>query len=103
MILRSRGESSRDSGGVRQLCAQGDPTGRDLCPWSGRFSAPLIDILIYLKQFGSSLQSTLHTEGCAYLLFFIFSFLTCQGNNQLLSCFKNYAFDSLAVENGTLF
>jgi hypothetical protein len=33
-VLRLCGESSRDHGGIRQLCAQGDqvlePTGRDL-------------------------------------------------------------------------
>jgi hypothetical protein len=39
VILRSRGESSRDLGDVHQPCAQGDLmlvlTGRDLWPWSG--------------------------------------------------------------------
>ena len=43
VVLRLHGESSRDLGGVCQLCAQGDPvlalTGRDLGPWSGQFSA----------------------------------------------------------------
>ena len=46
VVLRSHGESSRDHGGVHQLCAQGDqvlvPTRRDLQPWSGRFSASLM-------------------------------------------------------------
>ena len=46
MVLRSCGESSRDCGGVRQLRTQGDlvlaPTRRDLCPWSGWFSASLM-------------------------------------------------------------
>jgi hypothetical protein len=43
VVLRSRGESSREHGGVHLLLAQGDPvlvpTGRDLCPLSGWFSA----------------------------------------------------------------
>ena len=46
VVLRSHGESSRDHGGVHQLCAQGDqvlvPTRRDLQPWSGRFFASLM-------------------------------------------------------------
>jgi hypothetical protein len=40
VVLRSRGESSRDLGTVRRLRAQGDPvlapTGRDLWLWSGQ-------------------------------------------------------------------
>jgi hypothetical protein len=46
VILRSRGESSGDWGGVCWFRAQGDlvfvPTRMDLCPWSGRFSASLL-------------------------------------------------------------
>ena len=46
VILRLRGESSGDCGGVHLFCIQGDqvlvPTGRDLCPWSGLFSASLM-------------------------------------------------------------
>ena len=45
MILRSSGESSSNHGGVCQLCSLGDRvlvlTGRNLCPWSGQFSASL--------------------------------------------------------------
>ena len=46
MVLRSCGESSRDCEGVCQLRTQDDlvlaPTRRDLCPWSGWFSASLM-------------------------------------------------------------
>jgi hypothetical protein len=46
VILRSREESSVDCGAISRVLAQGDQelvqTGRDLCPWSGRFSASLL-------------------------------------------------------------
>ena len=46
VFLRWHGESSRDHGDVLQFRAQGDQvmvlTGRDLCPWSDRFSASLM-------------------------------------------------------------
>jgi hypothetical protein len=48
-VLRSRGESSGDLGGIQRLHAQGALvlvlTGRDLWPWSSGFSASLINAI----------------------------------------------------------
>ena len=61
VILRSSGESSRDLGGVCRLQALGDsvlaPTRRDLCPWSGWFSASLL-----LSQVPQVLHNWIGTE-----------------------------------------
>jgi hypothetical protein len=46
VMLRSRGESSRECGGVCLFSALGDPVlaliGRELCSWSGQFSPSLL-------------------------------------------------------------
>jgi hypothetical protein len=64
MVLRSCGESSRDCEGVCQLRTQDDlvlaPTRRDLCPWSGWFSASLMLSQVLRDWIGTDLE--FHTQ-----------------------------------------